>query len=265
MSYKISVITVCRNCRNDIGPTIESVIGQDYEDIEYLIIDGLSTDGTIDIIREYASTDKRIRYVSELDTGIYDAMNKAARMATGDYLQFINAGDRLYEKDTVSKIVKFIDACNADIYYGDSVFDSFGSDGMSSSLRRYPQYCSWGIYYCLGDCINHQAIIASRRCFEDDTFDLTYKVGADRDWMIRMKKAGKKWRSIGFTVVRYRIDDDSFSVKYQDLFLEEVRVQSRQYFPIYGELIGKLIACIRKGKITSALLHFVSKRTLFRQ
>ncbi len=265
MSCKISVITVCKNCRDYIGSTIDSVLAQDYRDMEYLIVDGDSSDGTLDIICEKASKDDRIRYISESDNGIYDAMNKAARIATGEYLQFINAGDMLYKSNTISTVVRIAESHKGDIFFGDSYFDNYEDGMISSSLRRYPQYCSWGVYFCTGDCINHQSIIASHDCFDVNTFDTAYKVGADRDWMIRMKKRGMKWVSINFPVVRYRIDKDSFSVKYQEEFLGEVREQTRIYYPVFGELIWRFVTSVRKGNVTSKLLHFLSSRTIFKQ
>lgn len=261
-SVCFSIVTVCRNCKDTIAETIESVIGQDYKNMEYVLVDGGSTDGTLEIITEYAARDPRIRYVSERDNGIYDAMNKAAAMATGDFVQFINSGDRLYEKGTLSAVAAFISGNGSDIFFGDSLF-CYG-DGRTM-MRRYPQACSWGIYYLLGDCINHQAIIASRKCFSDSTFDTSYRVGADRDWMIRMKKGGMKWKSMGIPVVRYLIDEDSFSVKNQEEFYEEVKRQTEAYFPKGSAAVGKMLESIRKGRITAGLLHFISNRTIFRQ
>ena len=183
-------------------------------------------------------------------------------MATGDYVQFINSGDKLYGSDTLSKIASAVGSASSDIYFGDSLF-CYG-DGRTM-MRRYPQACSWSIYYLLGDCINHQAIIASSKCFNERTFDTDFSVGADRDWMIRMKKAGRKWRSLGFPVVRYLIDEDSFSVKNQELFFDEVKRQTKKYYPPGAMFIGSALEHVRNGKVTSKMLHFFSDRTIFRQ
>ena len=259
---RFSIITVCKNCRDTIKKTIESVISQEYENIENIIADGGSTDGTYELIMEYADRDERIRYSSGQDNGIYDAMNKAAAFITGDYAQFINAGDMLYDTDTLSKVAGIIEKGRADIWFGDSLF-CYGE--CKTMLRRYPQPCSWLVYYLLGDCINHQAIIASADCFSDSTFDTSYMVGSDRDWMIRMKKKGMRWKALGFPVVRYLIDEDSYSVKHQREFFEEVNRQTHMYFPPYAVHIGNLLEQIRKGKVTSKVLHFLSNQTIFRQ
>lgn len=96
---KISVITVCYNCVSVIEQTIKSVLEQTYPNIEYIIIDGGSMDGTVDIIKKYSDT---VTYwISEPDNGIYDAMNKGIDMATGDYLNFMNAGDTFFEDKAI--------------------------------------------------------------------------------------------------------------------------------------------------------------------
>src|SRR5690606_4665890 len=98
----LSVITVVYNNVKDIERTILSVINQTYKNIEYIIIDGVSTDGTLDIIHQYS--EKISHIVSEPDKGIYDAMNKGLSVATGDYVLFMNSGDEIYAHDTVEKV-----------------------------------------------------------------------------------------------------------------------------------------------------------------
>lgn len=99
---KITVITVCFNCKNDIESTILSVINQTYPNIEYIVIDGGSTDGTIEIIEKYH--DKIHTFVSEADQGIYDAMNKGLKYTSGTMVNFMNAGDKFYNNDTLSLV-----------------------------------------------------------------------------------------------------------------------------------------------------------------
>ena len=106
---KISVVTVCYNAVNDIEKTILSVINQTYPNIEYLIIDGGSTDGTMDIVNKYK--DKIDVIVSEPDKGIYDAMNKGIDRATGDWINFMNAGDCFFEKETVNSVFIYLFVC----------------------------------------------------------------------------------------------------------------------------------------------------------
>ena len=99
---KISVVTVCYNAADTIERTMLSVLNQTYHDIEYIIIDGGSTDGTVDIIRKYA--DKIAYWASEPDKGIYDAMNKGIKVATGEWINFMNAGDIFCDKNVLTNI-----------------------------------------------------------------------------------------------------------------------------------------------------------------
>lgn len=117
---KISVITVCYNSAATIEDTIKSVMEQTYDDIEYIIVDGNSKDATIKIIKKYENV---ISYwVSEPDQGLYDAINKGIKRATGEYVGIINSDDTFYENDTVEKIVKFLDEHpNVDAIIGDIV------------------------------------------------------------------------------------------------------------------------------------------------
>lgn len=113
----ISIITIAYNAVEVIENTILSVIKQTYPNIEYIIIDGGSTDGTVDIIKKYE--DKIAYWVSEPDEGIYDAMNKGIKKATGDWINFINSGDYLLDSNVILKFMELHDP-NADIVYGDT-------------------------------------------------------------------------------------------------------------------------------------------------
>jgi glycosyltransferase involved in cell wall biosynthesis len=119
MNPKISIITVCFNCKDDIEDTIISVTEQKYSNIEYIIIDGGSTDGTLDIIRKY---DSQIDlFISEPDNGIFDAMNKGIKAATGIWMNFMNAGDRFYDGNVLSRI-NFSDYPEHGLIYGNTEY-----------------------------------------------------------------------------------------------------------------------------------------------
>lgn len=141
---KISVVTVCFNAGGIIEETIKSVINQTYPDIEYIIIDGASTDGTVDIIRKYS--DKISYWKSEPDNGIYDAMNKAIGIATGDYINFMNAGDIFTSNNVIAEVAKQIDPAS-DIVYGDSTMIDYNgrrrfmiADSDTDILKKRPIY-----------------------------------------------------------------------------------------------------------------------------
>ena len=117
-NMKVSVITVCYNAIHGIEKTVQSVLSQSYDDIEYIIIDGCSTDGTIDVLRKY--TDQIAFFLSEPDDGIYDAMNKGVRAATGEWIIFLNAGDTFASDDAIKDSLS-IDTEGIDVIYGDSI------------------------------------------------------------------------------------------------------------------------------------------------
>ena len=246
---KISIITVCYNAEAVIEKTIQSVLNQKYQNLEYILIDGKSTDRTLDIIKKYAN-DIRVKYLSEPDEGIYDAMNKGARMAIGEYIEFLNAGDILVEENIISSVVDRIVQCQADIVYGDILYEH--SDGRVEK-RIYGQFCASLFYYLLGDCINHQAIFAKRDCFRQ-VFDTSYQICADREWMIRQKKQKRSFRAMGITICRYSLDENSTSIKYKEKYYEEadkcIREQLRGGYPIFW-----MLNRVRSGKKSARVLH----------
>ncbi|WP_036602352.1 glycosyltransferase family 2 protein [Olivibacter sitiensis] len=183
----LSVITVVYNNARDIERTIQSVIEQSYYPyIEYIIIDGASTDGTLAILDKYKPQIHTL--VSEKDSGIYDAMNKGLRMATGKYVLFMNSGDEIYEKDTVEKV--FATYPDADIYYGET--EMIDDNGHSLGRRRHksPDKFDWKSFK-YGMNISHQAIYIKRSI--TTPYDRRYTLSADIDWII---KAAKKAQTI---------------------------------------------------------------------
>jgi glycosyltransferase involved in cell wall biosynthesis len=121
---KVTLITVCRNVAPVIAGTLDSVLAQSHADIEVIVIDGASSDGTVEILKELRSAPGKRGIdilVSEPDTGIYDAMNKGLRLATGDVIGFVNAGDLLMTKDTIAQVVAAFQRSHADAVYGDII------------------------------------------------------------------------------------------------------------------------------------------------
>lgn len=171
----ISIITVVYNNKNKIGKTIESIINQTYPNIEYIIIDGKSTDGTIDVIKHYES--KITKWVSEPDTGIYNAMNKGIRIATGKYIQFLNSGDFFLENDVIEKI--FSVERIADILYGNSYLslDKKKIVHLPDSLSMYNFFIS---------TISHQSSFIKKQLFSECQYDEQYKIVSD--WKFFLQK-----------------------------------------------------------------------------
>lgn len=163
---KISIVTVCYNAVATMERTMLSVLGQTYCDVEYIVIDGGSTDGTVDVIKKYA--DRLAYWVSEPDKGIYDAMNKGVRVATGNFVYFLGADDTLISDDILSQVAQYL-LLPDKIYYGDVRFvPSNRRYGFKITKRRI----------CLKN-IPHQAIFYPRSVFEKYAYELRFVAYAD--------------------------------------------------------------------------------------
>ena len=165
----ISVVTVSYNAVSTIEQTILSVINQTYPHIEYIIIDGGSTDGTVDVIKKYA--DKITYWVSEPDKGIYDAMNKGIAVATGEWINFMNSGDSFYSKDSVESAFNQID-CNVDYIVGTAIF----SNGLL--WKPVKNDFSFADIFNGGEA-NHQASFIKKNLFDKDKYDDSLKILSD--------------------------------------------------------------------------------------
>ncbi len=192
----VSIITVVYNGADTLERTIQSVVRQTYPNLEYIIVDGGSQDGTLEIIHSYQ---KQIScWSSEPDEGLYHAMNKGIAMATGDYFWFINAGDEIADATVVAKI--FEEGSYADVYYGDTlVVDSFGKE---IGLRRLspPANLTWRDFK-RGMLVSHQSFIASRRVATN--FNTQYRFSADYDWCIKALKAAREVRNTRLIMSRF--------------------------------------------------------------
>lgn len=168
---KVSIVTVCYNSAKTIERTIKSVAGQDYTNIEYIIIDGGSTDGTLDIIDRYK--DKISVLVSEPDKGIYDAMNKGIARATGDIIGFMNSDD-WYADGAIAAIVDSFSKTDADIVYGKTIVSKNGicQERINGSLNDI----------CFGMVFCHQAVFVKSDLLRYHPFDISYKIVADYEF-----------------------------------------------------------------------------------
>lgn len=183
---KISVITATFNSGKTVKDTIESVLRQTHKDIEYLIIDGGSTDDTMDIVRSYEPRFKgRMRYISERDRGIYDAMNKGIAMATGDVVGILNSDDFYTSPNILEQVAKTLTNTNIDAVYGDVHYVS------NSNLEHYTRYYSSRLFHRnwmrFGFMPAHPSFYCRRSVYEQyGTFDLSYKVAADFENLLRL-------------------------------------------------------------------------------
>lgn len=177
---KVSVVTIVKDDANNIEKTIQSVLSQSNVPFEYLIKDGLSKDGTLKIIKKYSNVDNRIRFFSESDLGIYDAMNISVKLATGDYVWFMNSGDTFYDQNTLNFIYNLIKTDNFDLVYGDVVVQKFKHEKLfkSSDFKFLPTK----LPFC------HQSSIVKKTLLKSYPFNLNYKYSSDYDFFCNISK-----------------------------------------------------------------------------
>ncbi|MCA0234355.1 MAG: glycosyltransferase [Bacteroidetes bacterium] len=196
-SAQISIITVCFNSASTIEKTIKSVINQDYKNIEYIIIDGSSVDGTQNIIAQYK--DKITTVISEPDTGIYDAMNKGIKIATGDWLFFLNSGDIFFNSTTLSKIVPQL---NNDfvLVFGDIVLANLDNSTTYIPQRHITNLAGIIIGVC------HQAVFFSTQINKELLFySKNLKYCSDLETLLKIENyySKKKIKKIDIPICYY--------------------------------------------------------------
>ena len=235
---KLSVITVVFNNVRDIERTMLSVLGQTYSNIEYIIIDGQSTDGTLQLARQYQHRISKL--ISEKDKGIYDAMNKGLAVATGDYVIFMNSGDEFYAPDTVANV--FASADDADIYYGET--EMIDNDGQSLGQRRHqaPAAFTWRDFK-YGMSVSHQAIYIKRALTEP--YDSRYQLSADIDWIIRAAKKAKKIVNVNRYVAKYLVGGMS-KTKHRQSLQERFNIM-RRYYGLIPTILNHFVIAINLG------------------
>lgn len=183
---KISVITVTYNSEKTIRDTLESVLRQTYRDIEYIIVDGASKDRTIEIVKEYESAlEGRLRYVSEVDHGAYEAMNKGLGMATGDVVGFLNSDDFFTSNDVIQDVASTIESNDIDAVYGDVHFVK--TDDVSERVRYYSSRFFTRPLMRFGFMPAHPSFYCRRNAYlKYGGFDTSYKIAADFENLLRM-------------------------------------------------------------------------------
>lgn len=181
----ISIITVTFNSSKTLRDTILSVLSQSFLDIEYIIVDGLSNDKTVDIIKEYEPLFQgRLKWISETDNGLYDAMNKGIRMATGDIVGIINSDDFYHREDIIEKVVEVFKTSTVQAVYGDVRF--VRSNNLDKTVRYYSSKYFFSSLFRYGFMPAHPTFFTYRHYFKEFGFYKTdYKIAADYELLIR--------------------------------------------------------------------------------
>lgn len=179
----VTVITVCRNTEDSIEATIKSVLEQTYKNIEYIIIDGASTDRTLEIVNKYKNKISKI--ISEPDKGIYDAMNKGISLSKGDYLYFLNSGDKLINENVIQKIIFLLIKKPVDMIFGNVITTNKSKKDKS---KNFPYKIEEKFF--MKNSLCQQSMLISRALFNKvGPFDISYPILADRKWTLDFIKS----------------------------------------------------------------------------
>ncbi len=222
---KLSIITVNLNNREGLERTIQSVISQTFTDFEYIIIDGGSADGSVELIQSLSpSIPQSFTWLSEPDTGIYNAMNKGIKLAKGEYLQFLNSGDWLYSNTILEEV--FALNRSEDILYGD---DALYYSDQKISFKTYPSALTGYLFYM--GTISHQATFHKKSLF-DKPYNETYKIAAD--WEFQIKKiifSDCSTYHIDKTIINFDMTGISQNPSFSNLQMKERESILKKYFP----------------------------------
>lgn len=217
---KFSIITVCLNAGDDLIDTVTSTLNQTYENFEIIVKDGLSTDGSV----EQLPADPRIRLIRQKDTGIYDAMNHGVDEATGDYLIFMNAGDRFYSNKVLKDISVEMEKQTADIYYGSCYNQALKIvDPTPKELTKY---------FCYRSMICHQATVYKAKMLKSRGYDTAFTVSADRERMLyAVIKEKAKCIYVPVIVVSFQSGGFCTTDKAKRMLEDEKIKLRKRYFP----------------------------------
>lgn len=220
---KVSIITSCYNRAATIRSAIESVLAQDYNDIEFIVVDGSSTDGSLDIIREYA--DRISIIISEPDHGMYEAINKGIRVATGEIIGLLHSDDFFYDNGVVGRIVERMKRTHADFLYGDGLF--VNPDDTNKVVRNWigGGYRLWKVRH--GWLPLHPTCYIRRDVMmRQGLYNESYKIAADSDLLVRyLLTGGLTVTYLNEYIVRMRMGGLSTdSAKRKKMWEEDIRV-----------------------------------------
>lgn len=183
---KVSIITVAKNSERTIEDTMKSVLGQTYSDIEYIVVDGCSSDRTLDIVKQYESVfNGRMKWFSEQDKGIYDAMNKGISIATGDVVGILNSDDYFTSNDVIERMVAAFEDDHVDAVYGDIHFIHDGEP--DKCIRYYSSKLFRRMWLRFGLMPAHPSFYCRREIFEKaGLYKTDYKISSDFEMMVRL-------------------------------------------------------------------------------
>jgi glycosyltransferase involved in cell wall biosynthesis len=227
---KLSIITVCFNEKENIEQTLKSVVEQDFKDFEYIVIDGGSTDGTVEIIKKYQPSIGF--FVSEKDSGVYNAMNKGIAKATGEYLLFLNGGDFIYDNKVLSRVFGEHDI-RADIVYGDEQILKNDNSRQLVNLRNEVI----GKKFWFNRTLPHQSTFMKKKLFDEfGLYDERYKIAADYDFFMKcLYKNKHSFQYVPLTIAVWNDQGISNQEKYREQHLAERRQIQKKFFSFWDD------------------------------
>lgn len=228
---KVSIITTCFNRERTIAQAVESVLAQDYPDIEYIVVDGASTDGSLQVIRQYDGQISRV--LSEPDHGMYEAINKGIRMVTGEVIGLLHSDDFLFDSHVISDMAECFQRTGADLVYGNGLFvdaahtERVVRNWMSGPYRRWKVRCGW--------LPLHPTVYLRREVMLDKVgmYDERYQIAADTDFLLRcLYETRLRVEYMNRYIVRMRMGGLSTdSVRRKQMWREDVAIYREHGFP----------------------------------
>lgn len=251
---KVSIITVSYNSAATIRDTIESVLSQTHDDIEYIVVDGASKDSTMAVVNEYAGNIHKV--ISEPDKGIYDAMNKGISLATGDVIGILNSDDFYESNNVISTVVEsFASSPESQIIFGDIVF--VNADDLGTVTRFYgaAHFRAWKLRF--GWMPPHPATFVRTEAYkETGLYSTQYKISADYEMFVRLLLVRKlKFSRINQVLVRMRAGGVSTSGVRSSLRLNREIVQACRRNGVYTNI------CMVLSKIPFKVFEYVRRPT----
>ena len=251
---KISIITVTFNSEKTIRDTIESVLSQDYDNIEHVIIDGDSKDNTIEIVRSYG--DKISYFISEKDDGIYDAMNKGIKLAEGTWTIFLNSGDIFYDENILLNFSKILEKKDEDVIHADTVV-RYENMKYNSSSKIF-NHKTHRIPFC------HQSSFTKTSILNKNLFNLKYKLSSDFELFLRLFKQKKKFTKVNMIIAEIESGGLSDTNRFQVLkenfdILKTNKMLTLSRSMIIFDFIYLFISKIIKTLIPNKFFNYVLK------
>lgn len=237
---KVTIITSCFNREATIGQAIESVLAQDYSNIEYIVVDGASKDKSLQIINQYR--DKISQIISEPDKGMYEAINKGIKASTGDIIGLLHSDDFLYSKDTISKIVQKFQSSKGDFIYGNGLFVNYHN--TQKVIRNWigGNYSKWKVKH--GWLPLHPTCYIRKTCIDElGLYNENYKIAADTDFLFRyLYEANLKVIYLNEYIVKMRMGGLSTDkTKRKQMWNEDIRIYQDHGLPPIWTKLQKII------------------------